>query len=110
MAPAIWPACASRASSTSGWPASAAAPACATGGAGAATATRRKEGIAMTRWIGPAAWSRRESRAGARLPYARHADGQTLLLRDGALMRILHVSGLAFETEDAEQLDHMLGV
>lgn len=64
----------------------------------------------MTRWIGPAAWSRRESRAGARLPYARHVTAETILLRDGALMRSLRVPGLAFETEEAAQLDQALAV
>ena len=64
----------------------------------------------MTNWIGPAAWSRRESRAGIRLPYARHVDAETLSLRDGALMCSLRVPGLAFETEESAQLDHALAV
>lgn len=57
-------------------------------------------------WKSPAAWLRREVRAGDRLPYARHLDDGTLLLRDGALMRTLHLPGLPFETEDAEALNH----
>lgn len=50
--------------------------------------------------------ARREQRAGARLPYASHADGATLLLRDGAVMQSLHLTGLAFETADTEELNH----
>jgi hypothetical protein len=61
-------------------------------------------------WIGPAAWGPREARAGDRLPYAAHLDPHTLRLRDGALMQVLVVPGLPFETEDAEHLDHMLAV
>jgi len=58
----------------------------------------------------PALWARKEARAGARLPYAAHADDSTLSLRDGALMQSLMVGGLPFETEDSDQLNHMLGV
>jgi len=64
----------------------------------------------MPVWIGPAAWNRQEARAGDRLPYARHLDETTLALRDGAILRAIHVAGLPFETEDAEQLNHDLGV
>ncbi|MBS0481998.1 MAG: VirB4 family type IV secretion/conjugal transfer ATPase [Proteobacteria bacterium] len=64
----------------------------------------------MTRWKGPAAWNKREARAGDRLPYARHIDGETLALRDGSAMRVLRIAGLPFETEDSAQLDHMLAV
>ncbi len=60
----------------------------------------------MIAWKGPAAWAKKEQRAGDRLPYATHVDDRTLLLRDGALMQALHISGVAFETEDAEQLNH----
>lgn len=58
----------------------------------------------------PAAWWRRERRAGERLPYAALSDGQTLRLRDGSLLQSLAISGLPFETADAEQLDHLLAV
>jgi type IV secretion system protein VirB4 len=64
----------------------------------------------MAKWMGPAAWGRKEARAGDRLPYARHLDAHSLLLRDGSAMRMIQVPGLAFETEDAEALDHHLGV
>jgi len=64
----------------------------------------------MTRWLGPAAWGKREAKAGARLPYAAHWNDSTLLLRDGGLMQSLSIAGMAFETEDADQLNHMLGV
>jgi type IV secretion system protein VirB4 len=61
-------------------------------------------------WTGPAAWRKREARAGDRLPYARHLDAHSLLLRDGAAMRMIQVPGLPFETEDTDALDHHLGV
>lgn len=54
--------------------------------------------------------ARKEQRAGARLPYASHADGATLLLRDGAIMQTLHLSGFAFETADTEELNHRQAV
>lgn len=60
----------------------------------------------MTKWIGAAAWSAKEARAGDRLPYGRLIDGNTLLLRDGALMTALQVPGLLFETEDSDALNH----
>lgn len=40
----------------------------------------------MTKWIGPAAWSAKEARAGDRLPYARLVDEHCVMLRDGSLM------------------------
>ena len=66
----------------------------------------------MTGWRskGPAAWAKKEARAGDRLPYAAHLDDVTLRLRDGGLMQVLAVAGMPFETEDADQLNHMLGV
>ncbi len=59
----------------------------------------------MTKWIGAAAWSAKEARAGDRLPYARLVDEHTVLLRDGALMMSLQVPGLLFETEDSDALN-----
>lgn len=50
--------------------------------------------------------ARKEQRAGSRLPYASHADGATLLLRDGGVMQTIHLAGLAFETADTEELNH----
>jgi type IV secretion system protein VirB4 len=64
----------------------------------------------MARWGGPAAWGAREAKAGDRLPFARHLDATTLRLRDGAVMRMIQVPGLPFETEDAAALDHHLSV
>ena len=64
----------------------------------------------MMKWTGPAAWGAKEAKAGDRLPYARHLDGQTLRLRDGAVMRMIQVPGLPFETEDDAALDHHLAV
>lgn len=59
----------------------------------------------MSKWIGPAAWSGKEARAGDRLPYARLENESTLLLRDGSLMTAIQVPGLLFETEDSEALN-----
>ncbi len=61
-------------------------------------------------WQGPAAWAKKEARAGDRLPYAAQLNDTTVLLRDGGLMQVLAITGLPFETEDAQQLNHMLGV
>ena len=47
----------------------------------------------MTKWLGPAAWNKREARGGDRLPYARHIDASTLRLRDGSLMRSMRLAG-----------------
>ena len=58
----------------------------------------------------PASWWRREKRVGDRLPYAGLLNSKTLRLRDGALMQVLAITGLPFETADAEQLDHLQGV
>ena len=62
------------------------------------------------KWTGAAQWIRREVRAGDRLPFDRHVDGATLRLRDGALMRTLHIGGMEFETQDSQQLDHAQAV
>ncbi|WP_308515756.1 VirB4 family type IV secretion/conjugal transfer ATPase [Sphingomonas flavescens] len=64
----------------------------------------------MTKWLGPAAWNKREARGGDRLPYARHIDASTLRLRDGSLMRCMRLAGFPFETEDDEVLNHLLAV
>jgi len=64
----------------------------------------------MTKWLGPAAWSKKEARAGDRLPYACHLDGSTLRLRDGSLMRCMRLAGFPFETEDDDVLNHLLAV
>ena len=57
------------------------------------------------KWLGAAAWSRKEAHAGDRLPYARLVDANTILLRDGSLMTALQVPGLLFETEDSISLN-----
>lgn len=64
----------------------------------------------MTRWLGPAAWQRKEARAGDRLPYAVHVDPSTIQLRDGSLMRTIALAGFPFETEDDEVLNHLASV
>lgn len=64
----------------------------------------------MKSWTGAAAWGAREAKAGDRLPYAHHLDPQTLRLRDGAVIRMIQVPGLPFETEDDAALDHHLAV
>ena len=65
---------------------------------------------ALTAWTGPAAWGVKETRAGDRLPYTRHIDGQTIELRDGSLMRAIKIEGVPFETEDSATLDHQLRI
>ncbi|QYJ06782.1 VirB4 family type IV secretion/conjugal transfer ATPase [Qipengyuania flava] len=57
------------------------------------------------KWMGAAAWSAKEARAGDRLPYLRLIDESTLLLRDGSVMTAIQVPGLLFETEDSEALN-----
>ena len=59
----------------------------------------------MSKWIGAAAWSAKEARAGDRLPYDRLIDENTVLLRDGSVMTALQVPGLLFETEDTDALN-----
>jgi len=59
----------------------------------------------MSKWIGAAAWSARETRAGDRLPYAGLIDAGTMLLRDGSVMAAIQVPGLLFETEDSDALN-----
>lgn len=48
----------------------------------------------------------REARAGARLPYGRHLDDQTIETRDGMLLQVLHLRGLPFETADTEEINY----
>jgi len=57
------------------------------------------------KWIGAASWSAKEARVGARLPYARLVDENTVLLRDGSVMSAIQVPGLLFETEDSAALN-----
>ena len=64
----------------------------------------------MTKWFGPAAWGKKEAKAGDRLPYATHVDSSTLRLRDGSLMRSMRLAGFPFETEDDDVLNHMMAV
>ncbi len=54
--------------------------------------------------------SRREKPVGEMLPYVRHLDDATVLLRDGALMQCLKIDGLAFETVDADDLNYRKAV
>jgi len=61
--------------------------------------------MTMTKWLGPAAWNKKEARAGDRLPYACHIDASTLRLRDGSLMRCMRLAGFPFETEDDDIWD-----
>lgn len=48
----------------------------------------------------------REAPAGARLPYARHSDDATIETRDGMILQIIKIDGLAFETADTEDLNY----
>lgn len=62
------------------------------------------------KWTGAARWIKREAQAGDRLPFDRHLDGATVHLRDGGIMRVLQITGMEFETQDAEHLDHAQSV
>lgn len=53
---------------------------------------------------------RREKAIADMLPYARHVDDGTLLTRDGSLMQVVKVNGLAFETADGEELNYRKNV
>jgi type IV secretion system protein VirB4 len=53
---------------------------------------------------------RREQPAGANLPYSRHLDTATLATRDGRMMQVIHLAGLAFETADTEELNYRKAV
>jgi type IV secretion system protein VirB4 len=48
----------------------------------------------------------REAPAGARLPYARHIDDATIETRDGMILQVIKIDGLAFETADTEDLNY----
>lgn len=53
---------------------------------------------------------RREKTIADMLPYARHADDATLLARDGSLMQVIKIDGLAYETADSGDLNYRKGV
>ncbi len=48
----------------------------------------------------------RETSAGSKLPYARHLDDQTLETRDGMLLQVVQLAGLAFETADTVDVNY----
>lgn len=50
--------------------------------------------------------ARHEQAAGSRLPYARHVDPATIETRDGMLLQVIRLEGLAFETADTEELNY----
>lgn len=56
-------------------------------------------------FAGAAAWARKEAHAGDRLPYHALVDEDVVLLRDGSVMCVLAVPGLAFETADTIELN-----
>ncbi|MBN9144233.1 MAG: type VI secretion protein [Novosphingobium sp. 63-713] len=47
-----------------------------------------------------------EAAAGAHLPYSHLVDDATLALRDGALMQVIRIDGLMFETADGDTLNY----
>lgn len=53
---------------------------------------------------------RRETPAGLRLPYARHLDDTTLATRDGRMVQVVRLKGLAFETADTDELNYRKAV
>ncbi|HEX5280729.1 MAG TPA: VirB4 family type IV secretion/conjugal transfer ATPase [Micropepsaceae bacterium] len=58
--------------------------------------------IPMARIANPA----REARAGARLPYLRLVDDNTIETRDGMLMQTIQLAGLPFETADTDEINY----
>jgi type IV secretion system protein VirB4 len=55
---------------------------------------------------GFAGWSKKEQRAGERLPYDYLLDDRTVVLRDGGLMQSIYLEGFAFETADTDEVNH----
>lgn len=55
------------------------------------------------------AWHR-EKGVGEHLPYSAQIDPRTILLRDGRLMQVIELDGVAFETLDNEELDYLKSV
>jgi len=55
---------------------------------------------------GFARYFKTEQRVGDRLPYDCLLDENTIRLRDGAMMRSLHIEGFAFETADTDEVNH----
>ncbi|MVZ97466.1 VirB4 family type IV secretion/conjugal transfer ATPase [Sphingorhabdus sp. IMCC26285] len=51
-----------------------------------------------------------DPRAGDRLPYAGHLNDHTLATRNGELIQMIQIDGIAFETADSETLNHMAAV
>lgn len=54
--------------------------------------------------------AKHDPRAGDRLPYAGHINDHTLATRDGDLIQMIQLDGVAFETADSETLNHMAAV
>jgi type IV secretion system protein VirB4 len=48
--------------------------------------------------------------AGEKLPYSGHINDHTILNRDGALLQMIQLDGIAFETADSETLNHLAAV
>jgi type IV secretion system protein VirB4 len=48
----------------------------------------------------------REASAGARLPYGRHVDDETIETRDGMLLQVIRLAGLSFETADTADVNY----
>lgn len=51
-----------------------------------------------------------DPRAGDRLPYTGHINDYTIATRQGALIQMIQLDGIAFETEDSEMLNHLAAV
>ncbi len=48
--------------------------------------------------------------AGEKLPYSGHINDYTILNRDGGLLQMIQLDGIAFETADSETLNHLAAV
>ncbi|MEX0645035.1 MAG: hypothetical protein WD076_06980, partial [Parvularculaceae bacterium] len=64
----------------------------------------------MARNRGYSTIAKREKRVGDRLPYASHADANTIRLRSGALMQTILIEGFPFETAGTDELNYRLAV
>ncbi len=51
-----------------------------------------------------------DPRAGDRLPYAGHVNDYCVATRDGALIQMIQLDGVAFETADSDTLNHLASV
>jgi type IV secretion system protein VirB4 len=66
--------------------------------------------MTSSRKLGARTRGQNGERAERHLPFASLADARTIALRDGALLQVIQLKGLSFETADSTDLNHALGV